>query len=85
MFAILRAALAFPHIHTLSSYRDFTDLHSPEGPSRCMPPKKKITTCQAEQAGAESQALPHWMTALQEKTSIPVKAETTKEIQMQPV
>lgn len=45
---------------------------------------QKITTCQAEQAGAESQALPHWLTAFQEKTSIPVKAETTKEICMQP-
>lgn len=45
---------------------------------------QKIPTCQAEQAGEESQALPHWLTAFQVKTSIPVKAETTKEIWMQP-
>lgn len=54
IFAILRAALAFPHIHSLSSYGDFTVLQSP--PDTC---HQKITACQAEQAGAESQALPH--------------------------
>lgn len=54
IFAILRAALAFPQIHTLSSYRDFTVLQGP--PETC---QQKITTCQAEQAEAESQALPH--------------------------
>lgn len=78
---LLRAALAFPHVHMLSSYRDFTDLHSPAGPSRPQA-TKKITTCQAEQPQEESTASLADSIPGENKHSCQV--ETTKEIRMQP-
>lgn len=67
------------HCHLTGTSLIFTVLQGPPDTHH-----QKITTCQAEQAGAESQELPHWLTAFQVKIGMPVKAETTKEIWMQP-
>lgn len=80
---LLRAALAFPHVHMLSSYRDFTDLHSPAGPSRPQATKKnhnlpsRATTRRKPSTASLADSIPG-----ENKHSCQV--ETTKEIRMQP-
>lgn len=79
---LLRAALAFPHIHMLSSYRDFTDLHSPAGPSRHRLPKNHNLQSRASRSTKPSTA--SLADSIPGENKHSCQAETTKEIWMQP-